>query len=165
MDKVYHSIANLTSICQNIVLDFYLVSIRWFVDSTMHLRYYWFSEHELNCHPPGTETAEFPTVRVQSKILKATWPRSRNAVKHIRPEMAWIQQIHIIFRFCSYYRPWWSRGIMLASRPKARGFKPGCGRRMFTGCGSPEHKSSGRTLSRESRVWAFKLVNELDWKQ
>ena len=41
-------------------------------------------------------------------------------------------------------RPRWSRGKVLASRSKVRGFKPGWGRWIFSGRKNPKHKSSGR---------------------
>ena len=41
-------------------------------------------------------------------------------------------------------RPRWSRGNVIASRSKIRGFKPGWVWRIFSGRKNPEHKSSGR---------------------
>ena len=41
-------------------------------------------------------------------------------------------------------RPRWSRGNVLVSRSKIRGFKSGWGRWIFSGRKNPEHKSSGR---------------------
>ena len=41
-------------------------------------------------------------------------------------------------------RPRWSRGTVLASKSKVRGFKSSWGRWIFSGSKNPEHKSSGR---------------------
>ena len=65
-------------------------------------------------------------------------------------------------------RPRWSRGNVLASRSKVRGFKSGWGPWIFSGRKNPEHKSSGRDFKLEvprSRVWDFRLVKEPQaWK-
>ena len=53
----------------------------------------------------------------------------------------------IYFSYLNWYhcsRPRWSRGNVLASRSKVRGFKPGWGRSIFSERKNPEHKSSGR---------------------
>ena len=44
---------------------------------------------------------------------------------------------------CSGSRPRWSRGNVLTSRSKIRGFKPGWGWWIFSGYKNPEHKSPG----------------------
>ena len=41
----------------------------------------------------------------------------------------------------------WSRGNVLASRSKVRGFKPDWGRWILSGRTNPEHKSSGRDFN------------------
>ena len=45
---------------------------------------------------------------------------------------------------CFICRPLWSRGNVLASRSKVRGFQPDWGRWIFSGRKNPEHKSSRR---------------------
>ena len=52
-------------------------------------------------------------------------------------------------------RPRWSRGNVLASRSKVRGFKPGWGRWIFSGRKNPEHKSSGRDFKLGIRSLRF----------
>ena len=63
---------------------------------------------------------------------------------------------------CLLSRPRWSRGNVLASGSKVRGFKPDWGQWIFSGRKNPEHKFSGRDLSRVSRVWDFRLIKNLE---
>ena len=59
----------------------------------------------------------------------------------------------------------WSRGNVIASRSKVRGFKPGWGRWIFQDVKLLNTSPHGETLSWESRVWDFRLVKESqDWK-
>ena len=50
--------------------------------------------------------------------------------------------------YLNFYICWprWSRGNVLSSRTKVRGFKPGWGWWIFSGRKNPEHKSSMREL-------------------
>ena len=65
-----------------------------------------------------------------------------------------------VLTFC-YCRPRLSRGNVIASRSKVRGFKPGWDRWIFSGRKNPEYKSSGRDFKLGgSRVWDFRLVKE-----
>ena len=54
--------------------------------------------------------------------------------------------------------PRWSRGNVLASRSKVRGFKPLLRSMDFSGRQNSEHKSSGRDFKLGSRVSDFRLV-------
>ena len=69
-------------------------------------------------------------------------------------------QIYSLFIYLCVYlycRPRWSRGNVLVSRSKVRGFKPVWSRLIFSGRTNPEHKSS--------EVWEFTLVKEPQaWK-
>ena len=79
---------------------------------------------------------------------------------HLRYLIQGFSFAYLLFRFV-----WWSRGNMLASRSKVRGFKPGWGRWIFSGYKNLEHKSSGRNLSWGSRFWYFRFDKESQaWK-
>ena len=79
-----------------------------------------------------------------------TWPFVLREERRLR-----VFGKRILRRIFRPSRSRWSRGNVLASRSKARGFKPGWVRLIISGPKNPEHKSSGRDF--KPWVWVCEI--------
>ena len=118
---------------------------------------------------PGSDVTGFFLSSTQRNLINLLTTKCgrRNLKTNLKPDRhsnrnESLMESFLYFKSCKMIpsRPRWSRGNVLASRSKFRGFKHGWGRWVISGRKNPEYKSSGRDFKLEARVWDFRLVKE-----